>query len=142
YLSDRRRLRICTKYVNQYAAERNLYLDRQRNEGDSEKNSFHMEAAADACKEQLQQEAANESASAPDEGLLANYVIKASYSSVSVSKAFAWQAYGDYILDNLRSNTNLQKNMFIGEVPAGTEGSLEYLGKYYIFKAGDTYVPI
>lgn len=142
-LSDRRLLRICKKHVNQYAAELKRYLDQQKNEGDSEKNGFHMEAVAKACKEQLEQEAASQgSLDASQAALLANYVIKASYSSVSVSKAFAWQAYGEYIIDNLRSNTNLQRNMSIREVPTGTEDSLEYLGKNYIFKAGDTYVPM
>lgn len=155
-LSDRRLLRICKRFINQYAVCLKQCLNQQGDASDRNKSLFHMEAMAETCKKQLQQEAEaleslsttgeSTAASGKDstaiEGLLANYVIKASYSCVSVSKAFAWQAYGDYILENLRSNTNLQRNMSIREVSAGTKDSLEYLGKYYAFKTGDTYVQL
>ena len=77
-----------------------------------------------------------------DEELIANYVIKVSYSSISISKSFAWSAYGDYIIDNLRNNTNPKKNVSIQEIPYKTNNSYEYLGKYYKFEVGDTYIRI
>ena len=77
-----------------------------------------------------------------DEELIANYVIKVSYSSISISKSFVWSAYGDYIIDNLRNNTNPKKNVSIQEIPYKTNNSYEYLGKYYKFEVGDTYIRI
>lgn len=73
-----------------------------------------------------------------DERLIANYVISASYASVSVSKAFAWSAYGAYIIENLQKHTQPGEAVSIREVPAGTEGAYEYLGKYYRFQRSDT----
>ena len=67
-----------------------------------------------------------------EEEFIANYVICASYASVSISKAFAWAAYGDYIIENLQSNTASKENVSIREVPRKTETSYEYLGKYFI----------
>ena len=72
--------------------------------------------------------------------LLILILITASYSSISISKAFAWSAYGDYIIDNLRNNTNQKRNISIHEVPYKTNDSYEYLGKFYEFEAGDTYL--
>ena len=70
-----------------------------------------------------------------DSDLAANYVIKASYASVSASKSFAWSAFGDVILANIKRNSPPQKARSIREVPAGTEGSLAYLGKYYTIES-------
>ena len=72
-----------------------------------------------------------------DEELIANYVIKASYSYFSISKAFAWAGYADYIIKNLKNNSNPKRNISIVEVPYKTNDSYEYLGKYYTFKAVD-----
>ena len=75
-----------------------------------------------------------------DEELIANYVIKVSYSSISISKSFAWAGYGDYIIDNLRNNTNPKRNVSIQEVAYKTNDSCEYLGKYYEFEVGESYI--
>ena len=73
-----------------------------------------------------------------DEMLIANYVIAASYRSLSVSKAFAWSAYGDYIIANLKQNAGPRSEAEIREVPAGTKGAYEYLGKYFVFEGDDS----
>ncbi len=135
-VSDRKIIRICRKYINQYADEIKQHISLHKETSDSENYGFHMDAIAEMYKEQLLRELNL------DEELTANYVIKASYSSVSISKAFAWSAYGNYIIGNLRNNTDPKRNMSILEVPPKTEGAYEYLGKYYEFKAGDTYIPM
>lgn len=66
-----------------------------------------------------------------DEELLANYVIKVSYSNMSISKVLAWNGYGNYIIKNLKENTPIKKRTIIVETPYKTEYSYEYLGKYY-----------
>ncbi|MDF2950581.1 MAG: hypothetical protein K0S18_164 [Anaerocolumna sp.] len=66
-----------------------------------------------------------------DEEILANYVIKVSYSNMSISKVLAWNGYGDYIIKNLKENTPEKKRTMIVETPYKTEYSYEYLGKYY-----------
>lgn len=70
----------------------------------------------------------------PNEELLANYVIKISYSNNTISKNLAWNAYGDYIVKNLNENSNPKRNITIRETPYQTENSYEYLGKYYEMK--------
>ena len=75
-----------------------------------------------------------------NENIIANYVILTSYSSISISKSFAWAAYGDYIIQNLKNNTNPKRNISIREIPYQTNGAYEYLGKYYEFEVGDTYL--
>ena len=66
-----------------------------------------------------------------NEELLANYVIKVSYSNMSISKALAWNGYGDYIIKNLKNNTPISKRTMIIETPYMTDHSYEYLGKHY-----------
>lgn len=133
-VSDRKIIRICRKYINQYADEIKQHISLHRETSNGENYGFHMDAIAELYKEQLIKELNL------DEELTANYVIKVSYSSVSISKAFAWSAYGNYIIGNLRNNTDPKRNLSIQEVPPKTEGAYEYLGKYYEFKAGDTYI--
>lgn len=130
-LSDQRILRICRKYCNDYASRlKKSYLL------DKETRPFQYELIVKEFKNALQKELNL------DETLIANYVIKASYRSLSISKSFAWAGYGDYILDNLREHTNTRKAVSIREVPDQTKGSYEYLGKYYEFETGDTYLPV
>ena len=64
--------------------------------------------------------------------LLANYVIKVSYSNNSMNKTLAWSGYGDTIISNLKMNTPKQKNTMIFEVPEYWDDCYEYLGKYYM----------
>ena len=133
-LSDKKIMRICRKYVNQYATEIKQHINLHREKSDDENHKFNMEAVVDDFKKRIFDELKI------DETLIANYVIKVSYTSISISKSFAWSAYGDYIIDNLRNNTNPKKNISIKEVPYRTNESYEYLGKYYEFKVGDTYI--
>ena len=74
-----------------------------------------------------------------DEELIANYVIKVSYNNFSISKSFAWAGYADYIIKNLKNNSNPRRNISIVEVPYKTNNSYEYLGKFYEFKAVNDY---
>lgn len=75
-----------------------------------------------------------------DSILLANYVIKVSYSSVSTNKTLAWSCYGDTIICNLKQNTPKRKQTMIFEVPEYWDGCYEYLGKYYMMIDGENYV--
>lgn len=133
-LSNRNIMRVCRRYINQYAAEIKQHIDLHREKSDNENHKFNMDAVVAEYRERILNELQI------DEELIANYVIKVSYSSISISKSFAWAGYGDYIIDNLRNNTNPPKNVSIHEVPYKTDNSYEYLGKYYEFKAGDTYI--
>jgi len=133
-LSDKKIMRICRKYVNQYATEIKQHINLHREKSDDENKKFNMDAIVDDYKNRISDELKI------DETLIANYVIKVSYASISISKSFAWSAYGDYIIDNLRNNTNPKKNISIREVPYKTNESYEYLGKYYEFEVGDTYI--
>ena len=74
-----------------------------------------------------------------DEEIIANYVIKVSYNSFSISKSLAWAGYGDYIIKNLKENSNPKRHISITEVPYKTNDSYEYLGKYYEFKEASEY---
>ena len=74
-----------------------------------------------------------------NEETIANYVIKVSYNNFSISKSFAWAGYADYIIKNLKNNSNPKRNISIIEVPYRTNNSYEYLGKYYEFKAVNEY---
>jgi len=132
-LSDKTSLRICRRFINQYAAQLKEQLEKECTAAES---SLFLDAVVEEYKKQLK------SVLNMEEEFIANYVICASYASVSISKAFAWAAYGDYIIENLQSNTASKENVSIREVPRKTETSYEYLGKYYEFKAGDTDLPM
>ncbi len=136
-LFDKRIMRICRKYVNQYAEMIHKHyenIDNKITDSDVYRNIVNFDIVTDFYKQNLLEELKI------DETLIANYVIKVSYASISISKSFAWSAYGDYIIDNLRNNTNPKKNIAIREVPYKTNKSYEYLGKHYEFEVGDTYI--
>lgn len=136
-LSDKKIMRICRKYVNQYAEMIHKHYantDKRISGSDVYRNVVNFDIVTDYYKQNLLEELKI------DETVIANYVIKVSYASISISKSFAWSAYGDYIIDNLRNNTNPKKNISIREVPYKTNDSYEYLGKYYEFEVGDTYI--
>ena len=90
-----------------------------------------MDKLVERYKQNLQRE------TGLSEELIANYVIKVSYGNFSISKSLAWSAYGDYIIKNLKTNSNPQRNISITEVPYQTNNSYEYLGKHYEFKEAD-----
>lgn len=131
-LSNKKIMKICRKYINLYAAEIKQHINLHREKSDDENRKFSMDVVVQSYKKQLEQ------CLNIDETLIANYIIKVSYASLSISKSFAWAAYGEYIIDNLKSNTNPKRNISIKEVPYKTNEFYEYLGKYYEFEAGDT----
>lgn len=133
-LFDKKIMKVCRRYVNQYAAEIKQHINLHREKSDDENHKFNMDAVIAEYRKRILEELQM------DEELIANYVIKVSYSSISISKSFAWAGYGDYIIDNLRNNTNPKRNVSIQEVPYKTNDSYEYLGKYYEFEVGDTYI--
>ena len=135
-LSDRKTMRICRRYVNQYATEIKKHIILHREKADDENLKFNMDTIVAEYKKRIAEELQI------DEELIANYVIKVSYSSISISKSFAWSAYGDYIIDNLKKGKSQKRNVTIQEVPYKTNGSYEYLGKYYKFEVGDSYIPM
>ena len=69
-----------------------------------------------------------------EEEIIANYVIKVSYQNESISKSLAWTGYGDYILKNLKSNSDPSETLSIHEVFCNTKHAYEYLGKYYLLQ--------
>lgn len=133
-LSDKKIMKICRRYINQYAAEIKQHIKLHREKSDDENHKFNMDAIVTEYRKRILEELQI------DEELIANYVVKVSYSSISISKSFAWAGYGDYIIDNLRNNTNPKRNVSIQEIPYKTNDSYEYLGKYYEFEVGDTYI--
>lgn len=134
-LSDSRIRRVCRKYINKYAdAIRNHYkAEKKANGSDSSKEENPFNLLAEHYKRKLLDELDI------SEELLANYVISVSYNTIAISKSFAWSAFGDYIIKNLRCNSNPRKNISISEVPYKTNDSYEYLGKYYEFKEASEY---
>ena len=102
-LSDNKIIKVCRRYVNQYAESiHNHYKneDKKISNSDAYKNVVNFDIVVNHFKHKILKELEI------DEELIANYVIKVSYSSISISKSFVWSAYGDYIIDNLRNNTN------------------------------------
>ncbi len=136
---DRNIRRIVERHINEYADELKKHINMKENEkrnddiGDSD-SRFTMNEIIEKFKNNLSNELG-----IADEEIVANYVIKYSYKSFSRSKAFAWAAYSDYIIKNLRSNSNPRRNISIEEVPYKTNDSHEYLGKFYEFKAVNEY---
>lgn len=130
-LSDKSVIKIVRRYINDYAEEIRKHLD--MNKDNSSNNYFALDLIIDKFKKELCQKLNM------DERLIANYVIKVSYSNFSISKSFAWAAYADYIIENLKNNSNPRRNISIVEVPYKTNDSYEYLGKFYEFKAVNEY---
>ena len=133
-LSDKKIMKICRRYINQYAAEIKQHINLRREKSDDENHKFNMDTIVTEYRKRILEELQI------DEELIANYIIKVSYSSISISKSFAWAGYGDYIIDNLKNNTNPKRNVSIQEVPYKTNDSYEYLGKNYEFEVGETYI--
>ena len=136
-LSDKKVCKIVRKYINIYAEESKrhleLYKDNTSKSADDGSSTYY--AAMSLVIEKLKKDLSNELNL--DEETIANYVIKVSYSSLSTKKSFAWMGYGDYIIKNLKNNSNPKRNISIVEVPYKTNNSYEYLGKFYEFKAVD-----
>ena len=136
-LSDKKIDKIVRSYINKYADELKKHINMQQNsnKNDDEDKDYHftMDEIIRKFKNNLSKELNL------DEELIANYVIKVSYKNFSMSKAFAWAAYADYIIKNLKNNSNPRRNISIEEVPYKTNNSYEYLGKFYEFRAVNDY---
>ena len=135
-LSDKHIYKICRKYINDYATELKKHIDMNREKSDDENHKFNLDILVESFKDRLNKQLNI------NEELIANYVINTSYRSFSISKSFAWSAYGDYIIKNLKNNTNPKRNISIKEVPYESDNSYEYLGKYYEFEVGDSYLQL
>ncbi len=127
-LSDKKVIRIIRKCINEYADEIRKHINLSREKSDDENHKFNMDEVVNRFKKRLSKELDL------DEETIANYVIKISYNSLSISKSFAWAGYGDYIIKNLKDNSNHKSPISITEVPYKTNDSYEYLGKYYELK--------
>ena len=133
-LSDRKVIKIVRRYINEYAQEIKNHLDKYKeNTIKTSDDYFVLDLIVRKFKEDLLKELNLE------EEIIANYVIKISYSNFSMSKSFAWAGYADYIIKNLKNNSNPKRNISIVEVPYKTNESYEYLGKFYQFKAVNEY---
>ena len=134
-LSDKKIRKICRRYINKYAdVIHNHYKSNKLTSGSEVyKNEVNFDIIAKHYKDKLLDELKI------SEELLANYVISVSYNTFSISKSFAWSVFGNYIVQNLKDNSNPRKNISITEVPYKTNDSYEYLGKYYEFKEANEY---
>ena len=129
-LKDKGVIKECKKFINMYADEIKQHLNLHKDEN----NDFSMDEVVKKYKDNISEKLKL------DEDVIANYVIATSYSSLSISKSLAWAAYGEYIIENLKNNTNPKRNISIREVPYKSYNTYEYLGKYYEFEVGDTYL--
>lgn len=137
-LSDKKLNGVVRHYINKYADELkkhiNMKQNNNKNDEDDEDCRFTMDEIINNFKQCLLNEF-----NTNDEELVANYVIKVSYKNFSISKAFAWAGYADYIIKNLKNNSNPKRNIAINEIPYKINDSYEFLGKYYEFKAVNEY---
>lgn len=129
-LTNRAVIRVCRRYINDFAQELKRHMNLKSENPDDKDYSFRLETISEEFKSKLLCELAL------TEETVANYVISCSYTSMSISKSLAWSAFGNYILKNLRNNTDSEKMVRIKEVPSKINGSYEYLGKYYEFEEG------
>lgn len=132
-LSDKKVMKVVRRFINEYADEIRRHIDLHREKSGDESHKFHMNEIVNRIKANLLYELQLE------EEVIANYVIKVSYNSLSISKALAWAGYGDYIILNLKENSNPKRNISIKETPYKSNNSYEYLGKYYEFMEADEY---
>lgn len=132
-LSDKKIIKTVRRYINNYAEEIRMHMNLKENGNSNQDCRFDMDEVVKKYKHNLFEELKL------DEETIANYVIKVSYNNFSISKSFAWSAYADYIIKNLKNNSNPKRNISIVEVPYKTNDSYEYLGKFYEFKAVNEY---
>lgn len=132
-LTDKKVIKIVRRYINEYADEIRTHINLHREKSKDENHKFNMDEVVNRFKRNLLKELGL------DEEIIANYVIKVSYNSFSISKSLAWAGYGDYIIKNLKENSNPKRHISITEVPYKTNDSYEYLGKYYEFKEASEY---
>lgn len=138
-LSDKKAIKTVRRYINNYAEEikRHLEMHKDNMAKNTNDNNTSYYSAIDLIVRNFKENLSKELGL--DEETIANYVIKVSYNNFSISKSFAWSAYADYIIKNLKNNSNPKRNISIVEVPYKTNDSYEYLGKFYEFKAVNEY---
>jgi hypothetical protein len=122
-MDNKKTIKEVKHIINEFA-EKWKNAIQQKYENKTEDDYNNLDILLNSYKTKLSQLISNEE-------LLANYVIKVSYSNMSISKSLAWKGYGDYIIKNLKNNTPVSKRTMIIETPYQTEYSHEYLGKYY-----------
>jgi hypothetical protein len=123
-LTDKKIIKIVKHLINEFAVKWKKAID-EKSLKQTEDSYDNFEILINGYKKKI-------SNIIPDnEELISNYVIKVSYSNMSVSKALAWKGYGSYIIKNLKDNTPVSKRMMIVETPYANNHSYEYLGKYY-----------
>lgn len=132
-LSDNKIIKVVRRYINDYAEEIRKHIKLYNNNNYNQDHHFAMNEIVKKFKQNLSD------ILKLDEEIIANYVIKVSYNNFSISKSFAWAGYADYIIKNLKNNSNPKRNISITEVPYKTNNSYEYLGKFYEFKAVNEY---
>lgn len=126
-LEDKKTMTRIRHLINEHSEKLKALLDARR-ESSSEGSYGELDLLLEAYSKKLEAVLPGQ----PD--LLANYVIKVSYSNLSVSKGLAWSLFGSCILENIRRNSPLQPAMEIFETGPDTENAYEYLGKYYIME--------
>jgi hypothetical protein len=122
-LNDKKIIREIKHLINEFAGKWKIAIQ-DKIDNNTEGNYNNLDVIIQTYKNKL-------SNIISDEELLANYIIKTSYSNMSISKVLAWKGYGEYIIKNLKSCTPNCKRTIIVETPYKTEYSYEYLGKYY-----------
>lgn len=123
-LSDKQLMKKIRRFINNYAEELRECIS-------CDYDISKIDLLVDKYKKKLSEELKL------DEEMIANYVIFISYSTLSISKSLAWNAYGDYIVENLKNNSSSTHRVTITEAPANVKTDYEYLGKYYYFKEDD-----
>lgn len=123
-LSDKQLMKKIRRFINNYAEELRECIS-------CDYDISKINLLVDKYKKRLSEELTL------DEEIIANYVIFISYSTLSISKSLAWNAYGDYIVENLKNNSSSARRVTITEAPANVKTDYEYLGKYYYFKEDD-----
>jgi ATP/maltotriose-dependent transcriptional regulator MalT len=129
-LDDKAIIKNIKHLINEFADKWRKALD-EKTSKQTEGDYNNFDVLINAYKKKLSNLIPN------NEELIANYVIKVSYSNMSISKVLAWKGYGDYIIKNLKDNTPITKRTMIVETPYKTEFSYEYLGKYYDLRDGE-----
>lgn len=122
-LNDKKLIKEIKHLINEFAGKWKKAIQ-DKIDKDTEGDYNNLDVIIDTYKNKLHKLISNEE-------VLANYVIKVSYSNMSISKVLAWKGYGEYIIKNLKNNTPNCKRTIVVETPYKTEYSYEYLGKYY-----------
>lgn len=103
-LSDKQLMKKIRRFINNYAEELRECIS-------CDYDISKINLLVDKYKKRLSEELTL------DEEIIANYVIFISYSTLSISKSLAWNAYGDYIVENLKNNSSSARRVTITEAP-------------------------